>query len=231
MVNFENKVKKAALLIALSLTATLPQSFAAGDGRGISGPDLSGSALPIEVDRQVELDEIVQAAQQCGAEFATSLLRQIYRSSDPKGFELRTRVILSTGISGEFRARVNIGLIYAQLFILEQRADRELRLFILPPDKAPDLDYAMTLTELIGPKTGIPTLDYETFDSDFVYDELGNELSHKTLVKNLKITNFKQAPVRFKNKVTGVEAAITVDLRPYSECLLDSIQTGQFAKR
>ncbi len=249
MLNFENKVKKAALLIALSLTATLPQSFAAGDGRGISGPDLSGSALPIEVDRQVTEAEAHEVVSKCGTEFAKTLLAQIYSSPAPKDYFLKgnvrpsfededeTQVIDDVMTGYYFRnphSPFEFGSEYIQYFKL-QVTYQFTELWVLPQSSAPrttdEANIYRHVVGLIAPKIGIPTLKYKTFNSDFVYDDLGSEVSHKTYLKNLTLKNFNQKPIRFRNKKTGVETGVTLDLRPYAECLLDGIQSGEFANR
>ncbi len=237
MMYFETQMKKAALTVAIALSAALPQAFA-GDGRGVSGPDLSGSALPIAVDRQVIESEIRHVSEKCNDELTKKLLKMVYGEPDSEHPSITSEVTLN-GVKAYYWEAIHGTETKTFQYIDLTLSDLgETRLKVLPRfwvSTINDFSFPRSafLDELVvlgSPNLKMPSLQYETFTADYVYDELGSEVSHETYVRNLRLINSKQTPVRFRNLKTGVESRIVVDLRPYAECLVDGIQSGRFSK-
>ncbi|MCM2277101.1 MAG: hypothetical protein NDJ89_03410 [Oligoflexia bacterium] len=219
---------------AILLTAlTLPHSsWARGDGRGINGPDLSGQALPIEVDRQVPDWEVRRTQEACAKETARVLLVQIYGEKEIESQEFWKAELLTYVTSSRFYAAYAKESDSNRILSFVDLTDTSL--YVLPRGstcyRAGCYTDSVQLKRHPEAPLAIPSLKYETFAADYVYGELGEEISHRIYVRNLRIENANQAPITgFRNAKTNKEVAISIDLRPYVQCLVDGIQSGKYA--
>ena len=224
----------AAIATAIAVTAIPFRALAHGDGRGISGPDLAGNALPIEVDRQVTSEELDRVRDHCSNELAKSFQEQIYGRNQDPNWELFTQgsdaASLTAGMLLKPSSRLMINY-YA--FKGDHFPKNEETLDLMPKDSSclDSLKYCDSLIRLVADiAIGSPYVTYDSFNSDYVYGELGQELSHQTYARNIVIHNAQQQPKRFKNATTGIKTDIVLDQRPYVDCVVDGIQSGKFAK-
>ncbi|MCM2322170.1 MAG: hypothetical protein NDJ90_02805 [Oligoflexia bacterium] len=220
------------LLTALSLPHS---SWARGDGRGINGPDLSGQALPIEVDRQVPEWEMRRTQEACTQEAARALLVQIYGEKEIQHQESQAKLSTYLKSNRFFATYEGPSPLYGNKSTFVDLSDSGL--YVLPRRGTCNMYgdcYVNSIQLKRYPEAplGLPELNYEVFNADYVYGDLGEEISHQTYVRNLRIENANLPPLTgFRNAKTNKEVAISIDLRPYVQCLVDGIQSGKYANQ
>lgn len=207
-------MKRSKLLLAVIMFSTLAcaKSFA-GNGAGVNGPDLSGDAMPITMDREIEVDKIREVEKTC----QTQLLQQIWLTAYGEQLDLLDSLVKIHNGRYEMSAFKYVGMgevakaIYLDLVHLEVFFPEHRSVFMVKQNDP-------------NAELGVPYIQYDIETVDRKYDEWGREQSSRDVVRNLRMHNSNPSIVKLTNSETQKPVGLTLDFRNYRDCLLNGIQ-------
>lgn len=221
-----NLLKNTMLsLSALAGVALISQVAFAGNGGAYNGPDLSGSSIPVSVDREVTIDDVTRATYKCAKQLAQDLGQQFGQSVDVRSFrdfvDFKNYLLGSHFIS----VKENNSSWWHDSTKLELTAD------LIRHGDSPGFDLNTKLTVDDGKRQAtlnqlIPHFDWNLVEEDSVYDELGNVISARYILKDLRLALPKDmgTAVPMINSKSKHPSRITINMDKIATCLLSHIQ-------
>lgn len=234
-------------LMLLGLFATLINtSVMAGEGNGggVNGPDLKGTAIPVKMDRDILVTRVKQVAKECSTEFAYEIFELIYgrapKTTEGYVFTVKQNVedkkVLSyiSGLSfaehvPDKRPASDFHFIDAWVSISGNGVDIFRDVSRTPVERFELLDLlnyynAFKSSQLHATANIIPLLQFKPTAVDHTYDEFGEIVSERLVAKNIAIQVSSQEPLTLTNTKTGKQVGLKIDTRPYVDCLLTNLQ-------
>ena len=225
----------ARLVVVSSLFALAAASAshaAMGDGR--NGPQTSGEAVPVNLDRALTDEVVINAIKQCTAGAARDLYSQVFKRSaagltvaasarliDPQTLQdaqnsTKTVYIRPFSSVGDSKARTGVTIQDVNWFYIS----------------FPDGTYSAIMTKDGRQESGslegfLPIMSFDRRVEEARYDELGNQLSSRTILTNPQIHFPKTGrdPIHLGNSTTGAPTALVINVEKYANCILSVIQS------
>jgi hypothetical protein len=235
-------IKRMISAVPLGLAASI-----AWAGGGYNGPVTAGEAIPVALDRAVNLDRLSATVQTCDRELAGDIARQVLKLV-PSEFESyrklqdidNDRIDKWNFESDPFFGHLVYGL--ASVFYKES-SSRIVRIKFMDSNRfnATKSTFHRTLHSLRvyfaeDPNLHSTTADYKPVDMPVIsfndklqeakYDELGNMDQATFLVDGLTLTppkSYKDS-VPLVNEQSGQPSPIRINMRAYLDCFFDEIQ-------
>lgn len=207
-------MKKQILMISL-LSAL---SFSAHASTGASnGPDLSGEAIPLQLDREIEVKEVLSAIEECLGEMTQTLCLNVYgrecqvlevtehppilKSSPYLTPQVRLVPDESVNPSGE------------SSYLYYQRSSWHFN-FTAPNEE----EGVFTWAEGV-----LPRFSFDPETVDVIYDSFGRVKSKRIIARNLKFHQLgTQEKIRLKNG--GRPLNFFIPIGNYRRCLTRKVQ-------
>ena len=219
-------IKRLSVITAaiLSIGITSTQTFA-GDGR--NGPQTSGNAIPVQVDRALTVTDLVAVSYACDFKLINKLYTQIFKVENPslavyaQSFYVepdagnKKQLLTDTAAGNHELPSQNVVVRYL---------DGSGEIIIFAPQGEVGLRRA---DETITERTVRPRFVFDEEISESSYDELGRLVMNRVLVKNpiIALPNTGLKPIKgFINMTTGKIAPVEVNVEEYAKCLLSGVQ-------
>ena len=200
------------------------KNLVAGNGGGVNGPDTCGTSTPLEFDGDIDYERPNEVTQACGTQFAKKLILLAYRSvaeeakitvtssSDDETFEIAWR-----------SADYSVQLLQ---FKGNQFTVSEATLFRFPSRYYAKVRTVANLKTVDLKAFSIPSFSYDSEKVDFVYGAFGEEKSHRTVVRNLRLlhANDYGKHLRFRNTLTQQDLDYEIDFTEFQKCLADGFK-------
>jgi hypothetical protein len=245
---------KKQMIFGLMMTALCASTFAAeGNGGGVNGPDLKGTAIPVKMDREIEVVKLQEMVKECKTKYASSVWRTIY-GREPKAsiFSVDTfgtgadlgmweRIEKNqieagrTEVYGLIAINMNMNFTFASPLMISKSS----------PTSTTGVHIAVvgvaTLSSLVDMVAGtayvtglyetensaplrLPYLSFVPKNVDQSYDDLGNLIKERVIAASIKLNNANLAPFTLTNAFTKREARLKLDTRSLQDCLLAGLQ-------
>ena len=209
-----------------------------GNGGGVNGPDLKGDAVPLALDRKIDVSRVEAITRDCLEKTAKKMWKQVYgrdfgvkpnRSvkfeQNRSGFTISERHLRrpsqSYGTLGLNPFDINGG----RLIIFRGNECGNVENPVCGQE--PSFVGSTRLMRKDEFNFTFPYLAYETSVQDFQYDDFGDLISRRIIATNLRLINGTESdltPEKLYNEETKVEAKLKLDFREHRDCLLSGLQ-------
>lgn len=242
------EMKRLSVLTVATLAIVVGFASNSFGGDGRNGPETSGNAIPVQVDRALTIKDLVEVVRECDTKLLRNIYFQIYKventsdlftDRDPfnsylppynitenipwyNGYKL---LDVGTGIYHRFDPDKKIAIYPAtggsHLYVSSpNQFHKNINLI-----RRNSLRFGYDNGTLTEPVRAVFT--FEKFVAESSYSELGELIQDLQVIKNLKIvlpsTGLK--PINdFKNVETGKTVNLEINVEEHAKCLLSGIQ-------
>ncbi len=224
----EKKMKMFNLISLLVISLTYGNLAHSGEGR--NGPDQSGLAIPLELDREITVNSIKNITRECYQQTYNDLFSAIVDKSSRRMLT-ECYLELKEVKSGNAHklvtecSRFPHGLYEIRGNIVSPQTSLSFGVngvyFRLITQNGP----TKYQSEMSSPKNlnNLPSFQYETVIADSSISVFGEVIPGKKVVRNLKLLGTDTEPFFLENKKTGYRTGIEIDLRNVSTCMESAI--------
>jgi hypothetical protein len=206
-------------------------ALAFGNGEGYSGPNVSGSSIPMELDGATGVESLIEATKVCEESLARDLYQQIWK----KPFD-GDAALGAYNFSDDIGNNVISGFIYPYFDLNFYDEDGiGCGLYYTPDEDAYNvrvvaerecvLPNATSTVFDLSPERSFPRIDYK-MTKDCQYDEFGNESNCQMFLTDVEVNTFGPilGKVYFINSKSQSKTELFYGHKSYVECLKSQIQ-------
>lgn len=200
-------------------------------GEGRNGPDQSGEAIPLTLDKEITQDKIMDITKVCYEKTLNDVLTNVVDTDERySGKQLCETSVKNAVVFPQHKTRLNITCdmkksLYLHIDGEELDSSTSIGIYNNYFHFNIKFDHPLLnimLTEPANSKS-MPTFTYETEVVESSVDVFGRVIEGKKVVRDLKLVGRDIEPFYLINPHTGHKSGIEIDLREVASCLENGI--------